>query len=95
MYAYFIANYAPFKSSPASPKPVGRFAAKPGALRRGLQAIRQSWKRRQTIYALQELDEHVLRDIGLQREQIPMIVKNMHANDTRRSGTTPLTAQAA
>ena len=83
MYAYFIANYAPFKSSPASPKLAGRFASEPGALRRGLRAIRLSWQRQRTISALQELDEYVLRDIGLRREQIPMIVKDMQADDLR------------
>lgn len=81
MYAYFIANYAPFKSSPASPKP--------GALHRGLRAIRLSWQRRRTISALQELDDYVLRDIGLRREQIPMIVNNMQVSDMRKEGTPP------
>ena len=32
------------------------------------------------MYALQELDDYVLRDIGLHRDEIPLIVKRMQAD---------------
>jgi uncharacterized protein YjiS (DUF1127 family) len=46
---------------------VRRFAAWPAAL---MTALLVSWHRRATIKALQELDDHTLRDIGLTRADV-------------------------
>ena len=79
MYAYFIANYSPFKSAHPSLKPAGS-SAQPGALRRLMRSAVLGWQRQRTIAALQELDDYVLRDIGLHRDEIPLIVKRMQAD---------------
>ncbi|WP_386284529.1 DUF1127 domain-containing protein [Sulfitobacter profundi] len=53
------------------------------------------WKRQRTIAALQELDDYVLRDIGLHRDEIPLIVKRMQAETLPRNGSTSLKHQHA
>ncbi|MFG6539359.1 DUF1127 domain-containing protein [Sulfitobacter sp. CS16] len=93
MYAYFIANYSPFRSAPPPPKPVGRTSGKPGTLRRILRKAVLNWQRRRTIAALRELDDHVLRDIGLRRDEIPMIVERMQADDLPQNRSTSLKQQ--
>ncbi|MEX3314186.1 DUF1127 domain-containing protein [Sulfitobacter sp. PS-8MA] len=90
MYAYFIANYSPFKPSRISPELTGSSTPKPGALRRVWRSISLNWQRQRTISALRELDDHVLRDIGLHRAEIPLIVKRAQADDLPESdGTAP------
>jgi len=89
MYAYFIANYSPFKSAPPSPKPAGS-SAQPGALRRLMRSAVLGWQRQRTIAALQELDDYVLRDIGIHRDEIPLIVKRMKADNLPKNGSTSL-----
>jgi uncharacterized protein YjiS (DUF1127 family) len=94
MYAYFIANYSPFKSAPPSPKPAGS-SAHPGALRRLIRSAVLGWQRQRTIAALQESDDYVLRDIGLHRDEIPLIVKRMQADTLPKNGSTSLKHQHA
>ena len=95
MYAYFIANYSPFKSPPPSPKPLGRSCAKPDALRRLWRSAVLNWQRQRTIAALQKLDDYVLRDIGLRRDEIPMIVQRIQADDLPKNRSTSLKQQHA
>ena len=56
---------------------VGRFLARNGsnAYRRTTDAFRK----RRTMAALSRLDDHMLADIGINREQIPMIAQGLLA----------------
>ena len=86
MYAYFIANYSPFKSAPPSPTPAGS-SAQPRVLRRLMRSVVLAWQRQRTIAAWQKLDDYVLRDIGLHRDEIPLIVKRMQADNLPKNGS--------
>ena len=67
----------------------GRFVARSatGALRRMADSIRK----RRTMTALSRLDDHLLADIGIDREQIPVIAQGAIAP----SGATPRRTIAA
>lgn len=42
-----------------------------------LQQATHRWKQRKTIVALSALDDTILRDIGIHRSQIPMVVAEL------------------
>ncbi len=44
---------------------------------------------------MQELDDHVLRDIGIHRDEIPLIVKRMQADNLPKNGSMSLKHQHA
>jgi uncharacterized protein YjiS (DUF1127 family) len=46
--------------------------------------IMARWKRRETIKALQELNDHQLRDLGLKRHQIEDVVNGVANPDIAR-----------
>jgi len=48
--------------------------------------LRRWWSRRRTVAALSQLSDAVLRDIGIERGQIPAIARSMAAATVRRSG---------
>ncbi|MBW3098340.1 DUF1127 domain-containing protein [Pseudohoeflea coraliihabitans] len=47
------------------------------------------WQRRRMITALQELDDHLLRDIGIERHDIPRLVASF---SDRELGMRPVAA---
>ncbi len=48
--------------------------AKPGLLQRAMWLANQRWKRHKTIAALRAMDDHMLKDIGVNRYEITDIV---------------------
>ena len=60
-----------------------------GFLRRWWRSTIRSWKRRKLIAAMQALDDRVLRDMGICRQDIERIVD---AFDDRELGMVPLAA---
>ncbi|WP_340107414.1 DUF1127 domain-containing protein [Pikeienuella sp. HZG-20] len=62
-----------------------------GALRRWLSATVQRWRRRKTIQALESLDDRMLADIGIHRDDIPHVAA---ALETRRPRLSPAPAES-
>jgi uncharacterized protein YjiS (DUF1127 family) len=50
---------------------------------RAVGAIRTSRKRRAAIRELRQVNEHMLRDIGMSRSQIPTVVDGLLGRSTR------------
>jgi len=72
MHPYMLNRNAPFLSQAhASPLPA---IARPGLMRRIVRSIVHNWKRRRMIAALAAMDDHLLRDIGIYRHEIPHVV---------------------
>ncbi|MEQ5827853.1 DUF1127 domain-containing protein [Sulfitobacter sp. 916] len=84
MYAYLL-NTSPYIRQPHQPRqPLRSEPARPGKLRRWLNSVVKHWQRQRTIAALQELDDRILRDIGLYRGEISHIVREMEADASAR-----------
>ncbi len=46
-----------------------------GALRKALHRVRRAWQEHIEIRSLERLDDRLLRDIGIPRADIPLVVK--------------------
>ncbi|WP_373310621.1 DUF1127 domain-containing protein [Seohaeicola zhoushanensis] len=55
----------------------GRNNRKPGAIRRWLRAVFHNWQRRKMIETLRSMDDRLLRDIGIERSDIPRVVDGL------------------
>tara|TARA_R100000935_G_C2839237_1_gene170082 strand:- start:1924 stop:2220 length:297 start_codon:yes stop_codon:yes gene_type:complete len=85
MYAYLLTYYTSFKSAHPVPRPRKPRATGLGLLRRGLCAAIRGWQCQRTIAALQQLDDQLLRDIGLYCSDIPKVITDMDAMRPRRA----------
>lgn len=54
-----------------------------------VQAFRDRKARRQTLESLSRLDERLLRDIGLRRDQIPAFIEQLSREHSGDSGADP------
>jgi hypothetical protein len=43
-------------------------------LRQVLDELFKEWRRQAAVYALNKLDDHLLADIGLRRDQLPLLM---------------------
>ncbi len=57
--------------------------------------LRRWWSRRRTETTLSQLSDAILRDIGIERGQIPAIARSMAETEMRRSGAVITGAAAA
>ncbi len=57
--------------------------------------LRRWWSRRRTETTLSQLSDAILRDIGIERGQIPAIARSMAETAVRRSGAVITGAAAA
>lgn len=57
--------------------------------------LRRWWSRRRTETTLSQLSDAILRDIGIERGQIPSIARSMAETEMRRSGAVITGAAAA
>jgi len=64
-------------------------AKRPGALRQLAKAAFRNWERRKMIATLHRMDDHLLRDIGIDRSDIPRVVEGF---STRELGMRPVSA---
>lgn len=55
-----------------------------GGLKMILDTYRKSWQRRAAAATLQSLDDHLLKDIGLDRSEIMSVVYGLETDTTRR-----------
>jgi hypothetical protein len=50
-------------------------------LRQALDDLFKEWRRQAAIKALEKLDDHLLADIGLRRDQLPLLMVGTSAVD--------------
>ena len=55
----------------------GLRSRKPGAFRRWLRTVFHRWQRRKMIETLRDMDDRLLRDIGIDRSDIPRVVDGL------------------
>lgn len=60
-----------------TPRALGPRNRKPGAFRRWLRTTFLQWQRRKMIETLRGMDERLLRDIGIDRSDIPRVVNGL------------------
>lgn len=60
-----------------------------GAFRRWLNTAMQRWRRRKTIQALEGLDDRMLADIGIYRNDIPGVAAALNARRPRMFPAAP------
>nr|WP_277988446.1 DUF1127 domain-containing protein [Salipiger thiooxidans] len=70
-----------FKSNtphfPPPPRTASQRNRKPGAFRRWLRTAFHHWQRRKMIETLRGMDDRLLRDIGIDRSDIPRVVDGL------------------
>ena len=54
-----------------------------GPVRRILAKAKQRWQQRQMVMALQQLDDRLLADIGINRGEIPRVVAGLNPQELR------------
>lgn len=59
-----------------------------------LHAVQQWWQRRKAIQELQRLDDRLLKDIGLTRNDIPRMVEELSKPSRRRKTESPATVSS-
>ena len=59
------------------PRTTGQRNRKPGAFRRWLRTKLLQWQRQKMIETLQGMDDRLLRDIGIDRRDIPRVVDDL------------------
>ncbi|MCR8828041.1 DUF1127 domain-containing protein [Pseudosulfitobacter koreensis] len=74
------------------PSSSSKSTKRPGALRRMAGAAFRNLKRRKMIATLQRMDDHLLRDIGIERSDIPRVVESF---STRELGMRPVSPDVA
>ncbi|GKY89871.1 DUF1127 domain-containing protein [Sinisalibacter aestuarii] len=79
--------YMFFRNDPAPALRYARAYRKPSksgeALRRWLRAAFRRWERRKMIAALEAMDDRLLRDIGIYRNDIPRLVDGFDDRELR------------
>ena len=95
MYAYLLKTYPPFKIAHPVSRPRKARATGPGLLGRGLRAVIRRWQRQRTIEELEQMDDRLLRDMGLYRGDIPRIFTDTDALALRRGWSNPRSRQSA
>ncbi|MGR3550666.1 DUF1127 domain-containing protein [Pseudooceanicola sp.] len=87
MHPYMLNRNAPFLSqSNAPPLPA---IARRGLLRRIFGSIVHNWKRHRMIAALEAMDDHLLRDIGIHRSEILHVVDGLTARELSMPPVSP------
>ncbi|WP_223306325.1 MULTISPECIES: DUF1127 domain-containing protein [Mameliella] len=59
------------------PRTASQRSRKPGAFRRWLRTAFHHWQRRKMIETLRGMDDRLLRDIGIDRSDIPRVVDGL------------------
>lgn len=69
-----------------------RASAKDGIVRRWARAVTKNWKRRRMIAALHAMDDRLLRDIGIYRNDIERVVDGFDERELRMVPIAPPSA---
>lgn len=72
--------------------PAANDVTRPGALRRWFASAARRFQKRRMTEALQRLDDHTLRDIGLTRGDIPRVVNGFDPRELRMTPLAPSTS---
>ncbi|WP_417722889.1 DUF1127 domain-containing protein [Salipiger sp.] len=75
MHPYFFRSTTPHLPDPLPRRRHHSGIAEPTGLRRWFHSVYRSWQRRRMTEVLQSLPDHLLRDIGITRGQIPDVVR--------------------
>lgn len=67
----------------ASNTPTAPRSAEPGVIGRFMQRAARQWRDRRMIAQLQSMEDWMLRDIGIERGEIPAIVAQLNDQEVR------------